>query len=440
MESLADLDDETLFTHLAKYRADLAAEKAQIENDEQHDGNSEYADNLAAIEIYLEELEIQRTVARDARLAESIVEAKLTDLSTVSEITQQEQQAREDHTYARRLAEGEDDAVAPTNDNNDDNTAPSYEEEIANATTPALSKLAGLWVSAKAGRALHPENKEFDPDPEPEFEGLLRAQCCLCLDHKSYFETVAVPCGDTWCQDCLRELFYDACRDESLYPPRCCTEPIPVASVEVLLPRDMIVEVEQKRVELSTQDRTYCANTACSKFIPPADITSDIAECQKCNSRTCIHCKKEAHENECQEDADAQAVLELAEQEGWKRCGNCQAIVELKHGCNHISCRCSHEFCYKCGVAPWKNCGCPQWDEEMLIERTQQVAAREGRDVAEVREEIITRHNCNHVDHWEYVGGGGRCEECSQRLPIFLFRCDRCHLEVCRRCRFTRIR
>ncbi len=42
-------------------------------------------------------------------------------------------------------------------------------------------------------------------------------------------------------------------------------------------------------------------------------------------------------------------------------------MVALDHGCNHMTCRCHAEFCYVCSIK-WKNCSCPRWDEERLIE------------------------------------------------------------------------
>mmetsp|Transcript_40334 Transcript_40334/g.61543 ORF Transcript_40334/g.61543 Transcript_40334/m.61543 type:complete len:86 (-) Transcript_40334:405-662(-) len=34
-----------------------------------------------------------------------------------------------------------------------------------------------------------------------------------------------------------------------------------------------------------------------------------------------------------------------------KQCPQCQFWVQRSEGCNHMTCRCKFEFCYKCGKA-----------------------------------------------------------------------------------------
>ncbi|KAG8933605.1 hypothetical protein FRC02_011527 [Tulasnella sp. 418] len=42
-------------------------------------------------------------------------------------------------------------------------------------------------------------------------------------------------------------------------------------------------------------------------------------------------------------------TYELARRAGWRRCPRCKMIVERSSGCAHMSCRCGHHFCYRCG-------------------------------------------------------------------------------------------
>ncbi|KAK9785438.1 hypothetical protein WJX73_010319 [Symbiochloris irregularis] len=51
------------------------------------------------------------------------------------------------------------------------------------------------------------------------------------------------------------------------------------------------------------------------------------------------------------------SVEELGAREGWRRCHNCRSMIERTYGCNHITCLCGTEFCYRCG-GPWTAAGC----------------------------------------------------------------------------------
>jgi hypothetical protein len=132
------------------------------------------------------------------------------------------------------------------------------------------------------------------------------------------------------------------------------------------------------------ESRIFCPNTACGEFIPrrgkidpkhPFEVV-----CRKCRSRACSTCKRAAHAfgQDCPADWELDAVLQMGEKSGWRRCYKCRTLVELTQGCSHITCRCKAQFCYICGAVWDPVVGCPNYcnGEEELERRRLEEEAR----------------------------------------------------------------
>lgn len=146
------------------------------------------------------------------------------------------------------------------------------------------------------------------------------------------------PCGDAYCDDCLESLYWKCMKDETLFPPRCCQKEFPWALARHHLSQQCRSKFGQKRKELETKDRTYCHRPQCSAFIDPATFDQyEWAACRICGASTCQYCKQAAHYGRCQEDRTLTALMNTAHREGWQRCYACRQMVELKHGCNHMT-------------------------------------------------------------------------------------------------------
>lgn len=87
------------------------------------------------------------------------------------------------------------------------------------------------------------------------------------------------PCDHAYCLGCLRDLFKASMQDESLMPPRCCRQVIPLALAK-LKPTE-IEDFNAKLLEYSTADRLYCSQPTCSTFIPPTFILNNVGTCPK---------------------------------------------------------------------------------------------------------------------------------------------------------------
>ncbi|KAL9066804.1 MAG: hypothetical protein Q9161_007310 [Pseudevernia consocians] len=160
-------------------------------------------------------------------------------------------------------------------------------------------------------------------------------------------------------------------------PPTCCTKDcIKLKHVEKLFDNNFKRKWNRKFQEYTTKNRIYCPARGCGSWIKPAHIYVDTSgganggrkfgKCQRCKTKVCCTCNNKWHSSrECPKDAATQDFIKIAKEEGWQRCFNCSATVELKEGCNHMTCRCRAEFCMICGLQ-WKTCDCPWFNYEAV--------------------------------------------------------------------------
>jgi hypothetical protein len=299
----------------------------------------------------------------------------------------------------------------------------------------------------------------------------LRVECIICGDDVRRSQSFNAPCSHFYCRGCLVNLVEASTKDETLYPVRCCQQPLPVADFLPLLPSDLRSHFQDKFAEFATPptSRIYCPNQTCSEFLGSSSGHKSEITCA-CGTRVCSACKNRAHSHEdCAENVQTSAVKSLASQMGWQTCPGCHAIVELWQGCYHMTCRCSTQFCYLC-AALWKTCDCRQWDDQRLLDDAERRVYNEfGAREAAARPEVFVdrvyqrmaaleeNHECL-AHRWVYRSGGGCCEECHDNLRNFLMvrltsfecmdfadnfrqlkRCRHCQVLVCRRCSVNRL-
>jgi hypothetical protein len=191
-----------------------------------------------------------------------------------------------------------------------------------------------------------------------------RVECLTCSDELPSNKTAKLSCGHRMCHSCLKRLFRMAVNDPAHMPPRCCTsDHIPLSHVEDLFDMKFKVNFNKKYDEYHARNRIYCPNSRCGIWIRPSNFHTEkgrkCATCPKCKTKACTMCAGKFHRSaDCPQDPEIARLVQQAEKEGWKRCYQCNAMVELREGCNHMKCRCTAEFCMVCGDK-WKTCDCP---------------------------------------------------------------------------------
>lgn len=200
------------------------------------------------------------------------------------------------------------------------------------------------------------------PAPAPE----RKVSCLVCgSDTVPVAQSAKLPCTHRMCHECLKRLFKLSVKDPAHMPPKCCNNTeIDLKHVDALFSEDFKKKWNRKLKEYRAKNRIYCPQKGCGEWIQPKHMYMDenrrkVGKCSKCRSKVCATCNMKAHKSrECPKDPAMKQFTEVAEQAGWRKCYNCSAMVELKEGCNHMTCRCTAEFCMVCGLK-WKSCDCP---------------------------------------------------------------------------------
>lgn len=337
MTTFDDIDDESAAMILQLQIEDSDEIFAQLEgNGKRPEGL--LSDDQLAFQILKEELERDAATLKDRQMTKSIADACRTDGNILTATQSEEQTAANDHEIACRLAGTQLPApIQPWTI-----TAEQIDEEL-------LAKLSALYVSVPTesdfseleGTNKHSDSESGDAESSAwaatrTNPKALSRRCTVCYENVRFFDTARVPCGHEYCRECLQDLYRASMTDDSLFPPRCCKQPITSGGVRIFLTSDIIAQYEQKKIEVETPDRTYCSNPTCSVFIRSANIVGDQGTCSVCTTTTCTICKAASHTGDCPSDTALAQLLETANENGWQRCFSCRSVVDLEIGCNHM--------------------------------------------------------------------------------------------------------
>lgn len=207
-----------------------------------------------------------------------------------------------------------------------------------------------------------------------------------CLDDFPAIEAVKVVCH-SYCSDCFVRLITTSMDSDQQWPPKCCLNPIPFAHVLRSIPDHLKAAFQEKvhESEVPVSDRIYCHEADCGVWVRPDRIVANLgqARCEQ-GHWTCVMCRGAAHGGQdCPHDRDMNLTNILAEEEGWKRCYNCRALVEHGEACQHMTCRCGTQFCYVCGER-WRTCSCSM---QQLYDLKEAAAGRRAARLQRERDE-----------------------------------------------------
>ena len=290
-------------------------------------------DSTLAFKLQQDELARNISFLRDRRMGQSISRAIQDDGASISIIQAGRNEIIRDRQYASRL--NEDPYLVAEND--EDLTIAQAPEEDVLVHLSALNAYGNDYDASEIVQYGQHITAEGVGQGLRGFLHLPDVECVACMESKSSHDMTRAPCSHDYCRICFVQLFRGALIDESLFPPRCCRQEIPLSVARNVLGSELTQQCEQKAIELATPNRTYCSRLGCSTFIPLQSIVSFIATCPQCATTSCANCKRESHQGPCNEYTGDAEVLEMAQTSGWKACHRCHMMIELRSGCNHIT-------------------------------------------------------------------------------------------------------
>ncbi|XP_006292200.2 probable E3 ubiquitin-protein ligase RNF144A [Capsella rubella] len=211
------------------------------------------------------------------------------------------------------------------------------------------------------------------------FEGDTEHETCLvCYGNVSPNDKFEVQgCFHRICVTCMRKPF----SSEQILRGNTAICPYPDCEND-LVPEDcrgfaddnaITIMIQRKKEKaIPVKDRVYCPNPCCSFLMSDLDLNShlgnnnprQLSEARKCKECGLSFCKKchvpWHHKKTCDEfknsesylKSDAALLESFVKTQGWKKCPQCQSIVQHGGGCIQMTCRhCKHEFCYTCRAA-----------------------------------------------------------------------------------------
>ncbi|KAL8926218.1 MAG: hypothetical protein Q9208_003121 [Pyrenodesmia sp. 3 TL-2023] len=438
---MEDIDDASMQAILALQLQDLADLAGQPDQ-----AGGAHTDANTAAEIYREELQRATTRFQDRSISRAFADSPDLILrehgfpSSATPVTEAHAPSNESSVNTQPIIDRDEHSLNPSmrslDDHAQDPLVATPSDPLPTDTTEEISEPSSSepesWVTAENFQRSDSEaSKAIDTDRnEPSLNGDPSSSTCYSCEEELLSEILPVPCGHFYCHECLAHLFRSAMTLESLFPPQCCEQHIPLEDVKHYLNDGFTEAFEARAEELSVPNRVYCFWKMCSAFISPKNISGDKASCSVCSRVTCTICKAGAHEEDCPEDPAVTALMATAAAEGYKRC---------------YSCRCGAQFCYEC-EARWKTCNCALFNEERLLARARYIVNRDGAQAAGAAQDVQVQqaaqnlranHACRHDRlYWTRVEEGDlRCEDCETRQRTFIYECPNCHVRMCAECR-----
>ncbi|KAG8933606.1 hypothetical protein FRC02_011528 [Tulasnella sp. 418] len=226
-------------------------------------------------------------------------------------------------------------------------------------SNPVVSATSTEVPASKCGICMEPFHSVTQPVKRPSSKARYKTPKDQLLDG------LVLPCPGSheYCVICIarhvEEELGKGSEVKTVFPIRCPECPQGSWSItndiaEIILSSALLERWHLQKLRDSIV-KIHCPYPQCSALVevPSPERLRDAA-CPACYGMICVRCRAPWHTAlTCTEYIERnmaeQLMYDLAKRSGWRRCPQCKIIVERSTGCPHMSCRCGHHFCYRCG-------------------------------------------------------------------------------------------
>lgn len=209
--------------------------------------------------------------------------------------------------------------------------------------------------------------------------------CNICQEEKVKF--IKLDCPHKFCQKCLRQYINLNLKENQfslqnlICPAENCKKPMTFKLIQKILMKKEFEGVDCKLLAFNPENFlkknekiVKCPKGSCDFFFIMRKNEKNLKQynCPKCRKDFCVNGCPELHQGyTCEQyrtliSEEGKEFMGVVQEKGIKKCEKCGAWIEKNKGCNHITCKCSHQFCYICGNK-WKTCPCPQFGADYNV-------------------------------------------------------------------------
>ncbi|XP_027149027.1 probable E3 ubiquitin-protein ligase RNF217 [Coffea eugenioides] len=246
-----------------------------------------------------------------------------------------------------------------------DDSKYSMELQIQEVLLASLSSdTASIASSSSQGRIEDVDSRQVKIDND--VDNASQIFCGICMEAKESWEMFRNDtCDHSFCYECTSQHIVAKIQDNLKIiscPGADCKATLDFNICRLMIPKDVLAKWDDFLCQslIPNSQKLFCPFRDCSAMLihDSGEVIKEI-KCPACRRSFCAQCHVPWHsEFKCKEfqklnakkgGKDDGLFKLLAKKKSWQKCPSCKMHVEKIEGCIHITCRCSYEFCYRCG-------------------------------------------------------------------------------------------